>query len=378
MHKMTFFPLGNADCCRIDLECGRKILVDFAATCDSDDAEDKRCDLVKELRDDLTECERADFDVVAFTHLDADHFRGATAFFHLEHAKKYQGEDRIGMGVMWVPAAIITETGPDDDEARILQREARHRFKEGKGIRVFSRPERLKKWCDENDVKLEDRVDLISDAGTLAPEFSLAQDGIEFFVHSPFAVRQDQNNLEDRNEDSLVFNATFEVDGVHTRALLLADSTHDVIEQIVNITKSKKNELRLKWDIVKAPHHCSSLSIGPDKGQDKTTPVEQVGWLYEQQSESGAIAVCTCKPIPVKGSSEDSDAQPPHRQAANYYKGIATGTEGQFAVTMEHPSTKAPTPLVIEIGGSKATLKKTTPTAAITATSGRPPRAGAL
>ena len=26
MHKMTFFPLGNADCCRIDLEYAGKIL----------------------------------------------------------------------------------------------------------------------------------------------------------------------------------------------------------------------------------------------------------------------------------------------------------------------------------------------------------------
>jgi len=26
MHKMTFFRLGNADCCRIDLECGKKII----------------------------------------------------------------------------------------------------------------------------------------------------------------------------------------------------------------------------------------------------------------------------------------------------------------------------------------------------------------
>jgi len=26
MHKMTFFRLGNTDCCRIDLKCGKKIL----------------------------------------------------------------------------------------------------------------------------------------------------------------------------------------------------------------------------------------------------------------------------------------------------------------------------------------------------------------
>ena len=32
MHKVTFFPLGNADCCLIDLHGGQKILFDCAAT----------------------------------------------------------------------------------------------------------------------------------------------------------------------------------------------------------------------------------------------------------------------------------------------------------------------------------------------------------
>jgi hypothetical protein len=270
---MTLFPLGNADCCRIDLECGRKILVDYAATLDPDDEDDLRCDLPEELREDLKKSERDYYDVVAFSHLDKDHFRGSTEFFHLEHAKKYQNDDRIKINVMWVPAALITEKGPDDDEGRILQKEARHRFKEGKGIRVFSRPERLRKWCDENGVKLEDRLHLISEAGTVTPEFSMGVDQVEFFVHSPFAIRQDENTVEDRNEDSLVLQVTFEIDGVQTKALLLADSTHEVLAQIVDITKGKKNDQRLEWDIAKLPHHCSYLSIGPEKGKDKTEPV---------------------------------------------------------------------------------------------------------
>jgi hypothetical protein len=29
MHKLTFFPLGNADCCRNDSEAGKKILFDL-------------------------------------------------------------------------------------------------------------------------------------------------------------------------------------------------------------------------------------------------------------------------------------------------------------------------------------------------------------
>ena len=371
---MTFFPLGNADCCRIDLECGKKILFDFAATRDPEDKDDVRCDLFKELRDDLGE--RKYFDVVAFSHLDIDHFKGTTEFFYLEHAEKYQGDDRIKMNVMWVPAALITEKSPDDDEARILQKEARHRFREGKGIRVFSRPERLKKWCKENDIELDDRLHLISDAGTLVPGFSLANEQAEFFVHSPFAVRQDENTVEDRNEDSLMLHVTFQVDDVKTKAIFLADSTHDVLSQIVDITKAKKNDDRLEWDIAKLPHHCSYLSIGLEKSKDKTKAEKQVDWLYKEQGQIGAIAISTSKPIPLAGSDEDKDDLPPHRQAASYYKEVASVLEGQFVATMEHPTNKTPRPLVIEISRSKAMLKKTATTAVITATTRPAPRAG--
>ena len=372
MHKMTFFPLGNADCCRIELECGSNVLVDFAATSEIGNDDDDRCDLPDLLRADLKDKGRDNFDVVAFSHLDKDHFKGATDFFHLEYAKKYQGEGRIKMDVIWVPAALITEASPDDEEARILQKEARHRFRKGKGIRVFSRPERLKEWCEKNDVKLEKRLHLITNAGEFTPEFSLEKDQVEFFVHSPFAVRQDDNTLEDRNEDSIVLQATFEVQNIRTHALLLADSTHEVLSQIVEITEAKRNSIRLEWDIVKLPHHCSYLSIGPKKGKNKTTPDPKVARLYEEKGQDGAIAVSTSNPIPLPGTEEDNDSQPPHRQAARYYQDVLSTHGGQFVVTMD----KAPKPVVIEIDGRKATLKKSALSAGYVATSQRAPRAG--
>ena len=217
---------------------------------------------------------------------------------------------------------------------------------------------------------------MITSAGELAPEFSLQKHQAEFFVHSPFAVRQDDNTVEDRNEDSLVLQVTFEVNSVRTKALLLADSTHEVLTQIVEITESKQNTSRLEWDIVKLPHHCSYLSIGPEKGKDKTIPVPEVAWLYEKKGQNGAIAVSTSNPIPLAGSDEDKDPQPPHRQAARYYKDVVSTLEGQFVVTMEPTSDKAPKPVVIEIGDTKATLKKGTLSAAFVATSQRAPRAG--
>lgn len=375
-HKITLFPLGNADCCRIDLDSGTKLLFDFAATRDPEADNDPRCDLPKELRDDLQAAGRDEIDVFALTHLDRDHYQGATEFFWLEHAKKYQGKDRIKIKELWVPAAIITEEEVDADEGCILQREARHRFKEGKGIRVFSRPERLRAWCKKNEVDFEQRTHLITDAGQLVPGFSKEDDGVEFFVHSPFAKRLNESEVEVRNEDALIVQGTFLVQGTETKVLLLGDATHGIITDIVEVTRDKKDRPeRLAWDIMKLPHHCSYLSVGPEKGEDQTEPVEAVAWLYETQAQPNAIIVSTSKPIPTKGTAEDDDVQPPHRQAANYYKNTLDNPD-DFKVTMEHPSKSTPRPLVIEISVHKATIKKSSGSSGGAATGRSAPRAG--
>src|SRR5689334_18239686 len=119
MPKLTFYPLGNADCSLIDLANGKKILSDFANVRNPDDPNDVRIDLAKALREDLKTAKRRDYDVVVFSHLDADHICGASDFFHLEHAAKYQGGDRVKIGILWVPAAAIVEEGCDDED-RIL------------------------------------------------------------------------------------------------------------------------------------------------------------------------------------------------------------------------------------------------------------------
>lgn len=371
MHKLTFFPLGNADCCRIDLANGRKILFDYAAMRDPEDENDRRIDLPAALREDLDDADRDDYDVVAFTHLDMDHIKGAPDFFWLEHAEKYQGEDRIKIRELWVPAAVITERGPDDKDAKVIQAEARHRLEQGQGIRVFSRPERLKDWLEERGLTLEDRKHLITDAGNTIPDFTLEADEVEFFVHSPFAVRQDENTVEDRNTDSLALHATFVQHGRETKVLFTSDINHEVIADIVRVTRQKGNEDRLEWDVVGLPHHCSYLSLGPEKGKDKTEPVPEVEWLYEEQGRRGGILVSTSWEVP----SEDTD-QPPHRQAAAYYEEQTDALGGEFKVTMEHPKASAPEPLVIKIDGSGAAVEKRIAGGAAAIVSRPAPRAG--
>jgi hypothetical protein len=379
MASMTFYPLGNADCCLIKLNNDKRILFDYANKRCEDEPDDKRIDLPTELKKDLGK--RDYYDAVAFTHIDEDHIKGSSDFFHLEHAKKYQGAGRIKMNEMWVPAATITEEECEDED-RIVQAEARYRLKQKKGIRVFSRPNRLKDWLKANGLTLEEVSHLIVDAGQLVPTFTLTTDGVEFFVHSPFATRMNETEVEDRNQDSIVVQAVFEVDGVKTKAVLAADTRHECWTDIVNITKFHKREERLEWDIMKLAHHCSYLSLGPErstkKSPDKTVPVKEVKYLYEEKGLDHCRIISTSWPIPAKGSDADKSDQPPHREAANYYKDdvLVTDLKDRWLVTMEHPSESSPKPIVITIDRYKATLEKAFAGGVATIVTRSAPRAG--
>jgi len=368
MHKITFFPLckegarpANAETFRIDLNNGsRKILGDFACTHNPDDTYELRCDLPQLLRDDLKATNRDYYDVVMFTHLDDDHVCGAGEFFYFERYTNRQSADRIKINELWVPAAAICETNLDND-AELIRAEARYRLKQKKGIKVFSAPKSLTKWCEDNDLDIEElqRLGLVIDAGNLVPGFDLYRDGAEFFVHSPFAYYTDDGQTIIRNRDAIVMQVTFEVSGELTRFLITADVKYDVLDDIVMMTQYHNNEERLTWDIIDLPHHSSYTGVGPEKGESKTDPSEGVKWLHKAGSKRGILVSSSCC-IPLLDT-----VQPPHVQAARYYEDVARDIgqgnfydEGVFVVTMEYPTKGAPKPLVIEITSGGAALVK--------------------
>jgi hypothetical protein len=154
----------------------------------------------------------------------------------------------------------------------------------------------------------------------------------------------------------------------------MSDIDHESIEQIVKTSQRHNNEDRLLWDILKNAHHCSYTAIGPEKGEDETK--HEVKWLCETQGQERCTIMSTSKSIPIKGSDEDKDVQPPHRQAAAYYKRVASAKDGQFKVTMDLPSASKPKPTKIEItdrGARLLTVSATVGAASIVST---PARAG--
>lgn len=370
MTNITFYPLNNADTTFIELPNGRTILVDYAHCKSGEEDCEPVIDLKETLLKKLRSLELKEIDTVLFTHADADHVRNASDFFWLEHAKAYQTDDRIKIKELWVPASFILEEGLEDS-SRVIRQEARHRLKQGAGVRVFSYPQQLEAWLVANGLTLAARSNLITDAGNLAPGFTLANDEVEFFVHSPFAHR-DGEELQSRNDGSVFMQATFEHGGRKTKFMLGADTENEVLAEIVRITKLKGREDRLEYDIFKLPHHCSYGVLSDEKGTHETVPDPEVLELFEK-GNYGLTIVSPSKPIP----NEDT-VQPPHVQAARFYRKLAARKYGQFIVTMEYPDVSGPQPLemtISEVGAQVVRIRKPVGAAIASAAA---PRAGKI
>ena len=380
-HQVIFYPVGNGDTTQIVLSKGRRVLFDYCHRGKAEDDDTPEIDLKTRLKDDLKAAGRDYFDVVAFTHADLDHIQGSTEFFELQHAKKYQGDGRIKIRELWVPAAMLLEEADKDhqtEEFVLLRQEARHRLLEGKDILVFSKPQALADWLEPllkaRGESASARDHLFIDAGTIVPGFTLANDGVEFFCHSPFIKHCDDGDII-RNSAALVFNVRFNADGATYDYLEIGDAEHGDLEDIVSTTRYHKNDDRLAWDLFNIPHHCSYKALNEDKGKHETTPTPLVKDLLLMGKPDAYIVSCS-KPVPdVKDSYEQ--VQPPHIQARKAYERYLKEVSGRkFLVTMEEPNANKPEPIIFEIGGGGVTWKRSASIGAPTILTSRPPRAG--
>ena len=221
-------------------------------------------------------------------------------------------------------------------------------MKEGTGIRVFSKPDKLKNWLEENDLTVESRRHLITDAGQIAPGFTLGNDGIEFFCHSPFIKHIDGEEEVLRNPASLIFNVRFKAGNNVFDYLFVGDSEWEVLEEIVNTSKFHKNDDRLSWNLFNIPHHCSYLALSDTKGESETIPKPLVKEPLLSGKE-GAYIVSSSKPI-LDSKEGREQLQPPHIQAKKCYERHLKEVGGaKFFVTMEEPNGLHPEPLIFKI-----------------------------
>jgi len=369
MAKMTFFSVGNADSTLLHLKDDRLILKDYFRP-DFEDG-DNRVDLAVELGDYVRSLDRDYIDLVAFSHADDDHIHGCEEFFWFECASQYQGKDRIKINELHVPANLITESGLENS-AKALQKEARHRLREGKKIRVHGYPEQLVEWFRHENIDPKTREHLILHAGHLISGFSKDKGNIEIFIHSPFSFKI-ENEEENRNDNSLVWHITFFEGDKKWTAILGADATHEDWADILKYSEINGNEDKLVFDLFRLSHHCSYLSLSDEKGETETVPREEVKNIFEKGNDQ-CILISSSWAIP----QEDTD-QPPHFQAKAFYKKVVRdkGNSNNFYVTMEFPDQEHPKSIIVETGLYGFTVKNAAGlTTATEATRRQPPRVG--
>lgn len=338
--NITFFNLGNADSTLIRINrTGKTIVWDYANM-----QGEKHCDLPAEMNKRIT---KDHCDVACFTLGDEDHVKGMSEYFYLEHSSSYQDSKRKKIKELWVPAAILLESRNDlCEDAKLLKAEAKHRFLKMKSkVLVFSKPDALKEWVEKEGVKFKDVEHLIIDAGKLIPGWDKLTDGIEFFVHSPFKGHVDDNTEIDRNTAAIIVQATFG-NNTETKMILGGDADSDNWRDIVKISRYKKSQDRLVWDLFHISHHCSYKALNlEEKGNSKTIPIPEVKWLFENQAQQNHLMISPSDIIP-----RDTTDQPPHFQAYNYYnEDVAPNKAGKIIVTMENPSKTKPMPLEVEV-----------------------------
>ncbi|NCI51357.1 hypothetical protein GWC95_15620 [Sediminibacterium roseum] len=364
-HNLLFFPLGNADTTLLKLNSGKRILFDYANT-KTGDPDDLRCDLPEELDKHVT---NDYYDAVGFTHADLDHVQRFSEYFHLRHAKIYQGEGRKKINDLWVPAQVILEEGCED-ETRILRAEARYRLRQKTGIKVFSKPNKLKDWLKKEGIPFEEVQHLIVDAGKSVPGWGAENPEVEFFAHAPFAYTIDADTEINRNDACMVLQATF-TNQQQTKFLLLGDADWQLLDHVIAASERFGNEHRLNWDIVHIAHHMSYKSLAPEKGETITEPVGPVKKLFEEHAGDNPLLISPSCPVPAVYDT----VQPPHKQANNYYQSVADDKDGELQVTMSFPNSAAPRAIEIVVNNYGTTLLKTLAPAGFV-TDRRAPKAG--
>lgn len=337
---ITFYPEGNAECVLLELDNGKRMLMDYANMHEADSR-------YSDLPSSFSEIES--FDVVMFTHPHEDHVKGAADFFYFNHALKYQGGSRAEIKELWVSAAFLLDVNPCED-ARVIRQEARYRLKEcgGEGVKIFAAPDSLESWLKDNDLSTDEREHPIVHAGTILDStMHNLGDEISIFVHAPFS--EDADDVDDRNDPSIVIQISLNNFGQYTSILVTGDTPHDILDKIIERSESNKNADYLKWDLYDIPHHCSHTGLSATRGDRITEPSECIKRLLGEYGQDNAFLVASCRAFSDVG---EGDTQPPHTEAKKAYikySKNSDNTEKKLFVTSEYKGITNPKPLRFKI-----------------------------
>lgn len=355
MTKLTFFPVGNGDMTLIELESGRKILVDLNIRVAADNPDDVTPDVVTQLRERLNQDDqgRLYVDVLLVSHPDKDHCTGLNKHFHLGLTEQWsKADNKIFIREMWSSPMVFRRASSTHilcDDAKAFNAEARRRVKffrensgavpDGERILILGEDENGKTddldailiRIDQQISKINGQYDSSMTARLLAP---LSKD----------ENLETENNLS-KNHSSTIIQFSLSGNGFPDMCRFLTSGDAEVLIWEKLWERHNSRPEWLSYDVLQTPHHCSWRSLSYDSWSEKGKDAQvcQNARNALSQGRGGAIIVASSKTI------KDDKDDPPCIRAKREYESITKSFNGTFKCVGEHPTEKDPDILEIEI-----------------------------
>lgn len=347
--KVTFFPVGNGDMTLIELESGRRILIDVNARAAADDPDDDTPDVMQMLRTRLDHDSegRRYVDAFLLSHPHRDHCTGLRNHFHLGPPADWtKTSDKILIREIWSSPLVFRRASRLKtlcDDAKAFTTEARRRVQRFRDANdAVTDGDRILILGEDEGGKTDDLRPILITVDSAFSRVNGHDDSsmqARLLAPHPRSEDEEEENARARNLSSTILNFMLAGDGSPDvgRFLTGGDAEAAVWEGLW--TRHLDNLDWLQYDILLSPHHCSwhSLSYDSVSEMGENAKVCEDARCALSQTRKGAAIIASS--IAIK----DDDNDPPSIRARTEYEDI-----GSF-ICVGEPEID-PSPVEFEIG----------------------------
>ncbi|KQO68765.1 metallohydrolase [Methylobacterium sp. Leaf87] len=332
------YRVGNGDMHLVEIEGGRKLLIDINVRQPGPDVPDVIAQLRKRLKRDAAD--RLYVDGFLLTHPDQDHCRGLKEHFHLGPPETWsKAADKIIIREMWSSPIVFRRADRDHqlcEDAEAWACEARRRVKRYRERGIGPDGERIIIMGEDVGQKTDDLTPILVKADE---EFSRICGETGRFTARLIAPMPASDDDEDEflgnNNSSVIIGLALEADGQAdaSRFLFGGDAEVGIWEKVWDRNKSRKHVL--EYNVLIAPHHCSWRSLSWDSWSDygEGAEVSEDARSALGQARSGAEVLASSKKV-----VDDAD-DPPCIRAKREYRDIVAPQKGTFACIADRSGT---------------------------------------
>ncbi len=128
----------------------------------------------------------------------------------------------------------------------------------------------------------------------------------------------------------------------------MGDLAYPTLRRVVDETKNHGNHVKLVWNALLAPHHCSKKAMYEKDANGNDVLRQDILDDFEAAQVPGAFIIASSPAIPESNSPGDN---PPHAKARHRYEEIVSG---QFLCSGEYSTPENMRPIILSLSANGA------------------------